>query len=176
MWCKSMSDTRRSRRDVLRWIGAGTALGVAGVGTAGAAGRGNRQGASSDNTIVEIAAASDDFDILVAAAQEAGLVGALSGGRQLTVFAPTDEAFGELGITEQNVGDVEGLANTLLYHVTGGRRYAKSVVKAPTLDMLNGDQVDVNGTNLNGDQASIAATDIEASNGVVHVIDGVLLP
>ena len=64
----------------------------------------------------------------------------------------------------------------LLYHVTEGRRYASSVVNAPAVEMLNSESVTVDGTTLNEGQATIAGTDIEASNGVVHVIDGVLLP
>lgn len=173
-----MSDTPRSRRDVLRWIGAGSALGVAGVGTAGASGPGGRQGASGEDTIVDTAVGSDEFDVLVAAVQEAGLVSALSGRRQLTVFAPTDAAFNELGITADTVGEIDDgfLTNVLLYHLTPGRRYASSVVEASSLDMLNGGTVTVDGTLLNDDQATIVGTNVEASNGVVHVIDGVLLP
>lgn len=159
-------------------MGAGAAVGIAGVGTSAAAGPGTRQGARGDATIVEKAITADDFDVLVAAVQEAGLVGTLSGDDQFTVFAPTDEAFNDAGINADNVDKVddEFLLNVLLYHVTGGRRYARSVVNAPEIEMLNGGTVVVDGTNLNGDQADIVATNIEASNGVIHVIDGVLLP
>jgi uncharacterized surface protein with fasciclin (FAS1) repeats len=132
---------------------------------------------------VDVAVEADGFDVLVAAVQEAGLVDALSGNRQLTVFAPTDGAFGELGVTADNVGDVDfeaavgaSLANVLTYHVVPGRRKAQSIVTSDGVPTLNGARVDVDGTDLNGDQADIVATDIEASNGIVHVIDGVLLP
>lgn len=169
-----MTDTQRFRRDVLRWIGAGTALGVAGVGTAGAAGRGKRQGASADDSIVDIAAGNDDFDTLVSALQATGLDAVLaSEDDQFTVFAPTDEGFA--GVDTSGLTTAQ-LTNVLLYHVTNGRRYAASVVNAPGVEMLNGDSVSVDGPVLNGGQASIVDTNIEASNGVIHVIDGVLLP
>lgn len=163
-----------NRRTVLKTIGGmGAMLGIGAVGTAGA-----REGASGDDTIVDVAMAADGFDVLVAAVVEAGLVDALSGDRQLTVFAPTDEAFNALGITADNVDqlDDEFLVDVLTYHVPPGRRYADSVVNAPTVPTLNGAEIDVDGTTLNGGQADIVATDIEASNGVIHVIDGVLLP
>ncbi|WP_119821688.1 fasciclin domain-containing protein [Halalkaliarchaeum desulfuricum] len=172
--------TYTNRRNVLRGVaGLGIAL-TGGVGTAAASGR---SGASGDDTIVDVAVADDDFDVLVAAVEEAGLVDVLSGNRQLTVFAPTDEAFGELGVTAENVGEIDfeeevgaSLAEILTYHVTSGRRYSESVVNAPRVEMLNGEDVDVDGTELNDEQAEIVGTDIEASNGVIHVIDGVLLP
>jgi uncharacterized surface protein with fasciclin (FAS1) repeats len=125
-----------------------------------------------------VAVAADGFDVLVAAVQEAGLVDALDGNRQLTVFAPTDEAFNDAGITEDNVDEIddEFLLNVLTYHVTPGRRDAESVTTSDELPTLNGAKIDVDGTTLNDGQAEIVATDIEASNGIVHVIDGVLLP
>ena len=173
----------QTRRTVLKTIGGSAAL-AAGVGTVSARGRGRgrgkRQGASAEGTIVDVAVEADDFEVLVAAVGEAGLVDALSGNKQLTVFAPTDKAFEELaddlGVEVTDLLELPNLADILLYHVTNGRRYSQSVVNAPQLRMLNGGTVDVDGTDLNGEQADIVATDIEASNGVVHVIDGVLLP
>ncbi|SDN19987.1 Fasciclin domain-containing protein [Haloarchaeobius iranensis] len=89
------------RRAVLRSLAAGTALLAGGAGTAAA-------GPPRDgDTIVDVAVSADGFDTLVAAVAEAGLVGALDGNRQLTVFAPTDEAFAAVGITPDNVGDVD---------------------------------------------------------------------
>jgi uncharacterized surface protein with fasciclin (FAS1) repeats len=173
-----MKDTRR--RFVSKTLGSTALLLAGGVGAAGAVGR---RGASGDETIVDIAVESDDFNVLVAAVQEAGLVETLSGNRQLTVFAPTDEAFGELGVTADNVGDIDfeaavgaSLVEILTYHVSPGRRYSESVVNAPQVPTLNGAPIHVDGTELNDDQAEIVDTDIEASNGVIHVIDGVLLP
>lgn len=172
--------TDPKRRHVLKAIGSTGILLAGGVGTAAA---GRRSGASGDETIVDIAAAADGFDVLVAAVQEAGLVETLSGNRQLTVFAPTDEAFGELGVTPDNVGDTDfeaavgaSLVEILTYHVSSGRRYSESVVNAPQVPTLNGASIDVDGPVLNDGQAEIVATDIETSNGVIHAIDGVLLP
>jgi uncharacterized surface protein with fasciclin (FAS1) repeats len=145
-----------------------------------------------DKTIVELVLAPDgEFDVLQAAVLEAGLVEALNGTGQYTVFAPTDAAFvdtfeGILGadLSEQNVidfiedGKVDAafgdgaLSDILLYHVTDGRRISKSVLKAPRYEMLNG------ATLSRGElvEAGIEATDISARNGVIHVIGGVLLP
>lgn len=129
---------------------------------------------SAENTIVEIAAGSDDFETLVAALEATGLDTVLnSDDDQYTVFAPTDDAFDGVDTSQLSA---EALENILHYHVTEGRRYASSVVNAPAVETLNGESVTVDGTALNEGQATIAATDIEASNGVVHVIDGVLLP
>ncbi|GAB3419617.1 fasciclin domain-containing protein [Haloparvum alkalitolerans] len=160
------------RRSVLKSVGAGTAALVGGVGAAAA------RPPSEDDTIVDVAVAADGFDVLVAAVQEAGLVDALSGNRQLTVFAPTDEAFNDAGITVDNVGavDEEFLRSVLTYHVTPGRRNAASVTGSSGVPTLNGARITVDGTTLDGGRAEIVATDIEASNGIVHVIDGVLLP
>ncbi|TKX41052.1 MULTISPECIES: fasciclin domain-containing protein [unclassified Halorubrum] len=159
-----------NRRTVLKGLGAGTATLVGGVGAAAA------KPPSEGETIVDVAVAADGFDVFVAAVQEAGLVDTLSGNRQLTAFAPTDEAFNAAGITVDNVGDVDGLGDVLTYHVVPGRRKANSIVNASQVPTLNGAKVDVDGTDLNGDQADIVDTDIEASNGIIHVIDGVLQP
>jgi hypothetical protein len=71
---------------------------------------------------------------------------------------------------------VDKLRAILTYHVIPGRRKEASIVNANQVPTLNGAKVKVDGTNLNGDQADIVATNIEASNGIIHVIDGVLLP
>jgi uncharacterized surface protein with fasciclin (FAS1) repeats len=155
---------------------------------------GNPGAKPGESTIVEIVLANDgEFDVLQAAVIEAGLVGALSTtDDQYTVFAPTDAAFvstfravlGNNSLTEADVvafieaGGVDttlgngALADILLFHVTNGRRTAKSVVRAPQYRMLNGDRL----TRGQLFDAGIAATDISASNGVIHVINAVLLP
>ncbi|WP_396612425.1 fasciclin domain-containing protein [Haloferax sp. S1W] len=166
------------RRQALKTIGgAGLFLAAGGVGTASATPP--RDG----KTIVDIAVNTPGFETLVAAVVEAGLVDALSGNRQLTVFAPTDEAFAALGVTKDNVGNIDfeaavgaSLAEILTYHVVPGRRKAQSVLPVSDLPTLNGAHIGVDGATLNDGQADIVATDITASNGVVHVIDGVLLP
>jgi uncharacterized surface protein with fasciclin (FAS1) repeats len=143
-------------------------------------------------TLAAIVLANDgEFDVLQAAAVKAGLVGALDGHRQLTVFAPTDAAFVStfedlLGtpLTEQDVinfidaGGVDAafgdgaLADILLFHVTAGRRTSSSVLAAPRYRMLDGRTL-TRGQLL---AADVIATDISASNGVIHVIGRVLLP
>lgn len=166
-----MTPRDSSRRAVLQTIGGGILL-ASGVGIATAR-QGKRKGASADATIFEIAEASDDFDTLEQLLEDTGLDAVLDGNRQYTVFAPTDAAFSGVDTSGLSLADIE---NILLYHVTAGRRYEPSVVNAPAIEMLNGDTVAVDGAELNGGQATITTTDIEASNGVVHVIDGVLLP
>ena len=175
--------TPHYRRDVLKTIG-GAGLFLAAGTTTAAASPGRRKGASGDSTIVDIAANDDRFGTLVAALQETGLDEVLaSEDDQFTVFAPTNDAFGDLldalGVGAEGLLARDDLADILLYHVTSGRRYARSVVNPAPVEMLNGGTVTTDGTTLNGGGlggAEIVATDVEASNGVVHVIDGVLLP
>lgn len=118
------------------------------------------------------------LDVLVAALKEAGLDDLLSGNRHLTVFGPTDDAFHAIGITKDNVGEVndEFLRTVLQYHVPSGRRYRSTFVNAPQVQTLLGESIDVDGTRLNDGQANIIPPQYEAPNGVLHVIDGVLLP
>ena len=134
-----------------------------------------------DMTIVEIVLQDDgEFDVLQAAVIRAGLVDALNGSTQYTVFAPTDQAFiTTLGVADEaaalaaiNGLPVDALTNILLFHVTEGRRHSKSVLSAPRYQMLNG--MTLTRTQLAA--AGLAATDISASNGIVHVINAVLLP
>jgi len=132
-------------------------------------------------TIVEIAVGNPSFSTLVAAVVAADLVDALNGTTQLTVFAPTDEAFAALGLNADNIADAlstEALTNILLYHVTEGRRVAQSVVRAPRVKMLNGGttRISRSGAGVRINDSNIVATDISAKNGVIHVIDAVLLP
>lgn len=166
-----------NRRTAFKSVGAGTVALLGGVSTGAA------KPPSQGDTIVDVAVEADGFDVLVATVEEAGLVETLSGNRQLTVFAPTDDAFGALGVTADNVGDVDfeaavgaSLTEILAYHVVPGRRKETSIVDADSVPTLKGAKVGVDGTDLNGDQADIIKTDIEASNGIVHGIDGVLLP
>jgi uncharacterized surface protein with fasciclin (FAS1) repeats len=121
-----------------------------------------------------------EFDVLQAAVIQAGLVDALSGNKQLTVFAPTDDAFIELlGAADEAAAiaaigtlEAEALTDILLYHVTNGRRNSRSVLAAPGYKMLNGDKL----TRAELLDAGVAETDISASNGIIHVIDSVLIP
>ena len=132
-------------------------------------------------TIVGIVLQADgEFDVLQAAVVRAGLVDALNGTAQYTVFAPTDAAFvTTLGVADEaaaiaavNSLDLDTLKNILLFHVTNGRRNSTSVLAAPGYVMLNREKL----TREQLSAAGIAATDISASNGIVHVINHVLLP
>lgn len=170
------------RRSVLKTIGGlGAVAALGGVGTASA--RRMRRGASAEPTIVELAVAANasgpfagQFDTLIAALlAKPTLLETFNTrpGGQYTVFAPTDDAFGAAGFTPANADQIP--AEVLAYHVTRGRRYSPSVLGAPRLRMLSKGFVTQDGGVLNDGQAAIVATDLEASNGVVHAIDGVLL-
>lgn len=142
-------------------------------------------------TALAVNAESGEFSILIDALQRADLVSALDQKRQLTVFAPTDAAFVELldylGPDFNSLDDVvdalgtDGLASILLYHVVPGRRYADTVLKQKQLNTLNGAFLTVDaesGALIDAGEraAPIIDTDIEASNGVIHVISEVVLP
>jgi len=130
--------------------------------------------------IVEVAQGAGTFSTLLAAATAAGLVETLSGEGPYTVFAPTDEAFNKLpaGTVESLLADKEKLKQILTYHVVAGKVMAKDVVTLSTATTVEGS--DVNITSADGkvmiNDATVTATDIEASNGVIHVIDTVLMP
>ncbi|MCY3648105.1 MAG: fasciclin domain-containing protein [Acidimicrobiaceae bacterium] len=136
-------------------------------------------------TVVEVAVASGSFPTLVAAVQAAGLVDVLNGEGPFTVFAPTEDAFaaalGALGMSAEDLlGDTELLTAVLTYHVLPVAAPAEVVV---TLDgqsvaTVGGAEVDiaVDGGTVMVNDATVVAADIEASNGIIHVIDTVLLP
>lgn len=134
------------------------------------------------NSIVDIAVEDGRFTTLVAAVQAAGLVETLSGEGQFTVFAPTDEAFAALpeGTVESLLEEPEGaLQDILLYHVVDGAVPAETVVTLESATTLQGEDVAIevmDGEVILNDNAKVIITDIEASNGIIHVIDGVLLP
>ncbi|PKO15979.1 MAG: adhesion lipoprotein [Chloroflexi bacterium HGW-Chloroflexi-10] len=131
-------------------------------------------------TIVDIAAADGRFTTLVAAVQAADLATTLSGEGPFTVFAPTDDAFAKLpaGTVEALLADVDTLTSILLYHVVSGTVMAADVVELTSADTVNGLPVDIKV--MDGkvfiNEAEVIITDIEASNGVIHVIDTVILP
>jgi transforming growth factor-beta-induced protein len=130
--------------------------------------------------IVDIAVEDGRFTTLVAAVEAAGLVDALKGEGPLTVFAPTDDAFAALpeGTVAALLEDIPALSNILLYHVAEGKYMASDVVELTQLETLQGQYLDI--SVMDGkvmvDNAQIIITDIEASNGVIHVIDAVVLP
>ncbi len=132
--------------------------------------------------IVDIAAGNEDFSTLVAAVKAAGLVETLKGEGPFTVFAPTNEAFKKLpaGTVEDLLKpeNKEKLTSILTYHVVSGKVKAADVVKLTSAKTVNGKEVKikVDGDKVQIDGANVVKTDIKASNGVIHVIDAVLLP
>ena len=132
--------------------------------------------------IVDTAVADGRFGTLVAAVQAAGLVDALKGEGPLTVFAPTDDAFAMLpeGTVESLLKpeNLEQLKSILLYHVVGGKLMASDVTSMTAAESLEGSEIafKVDMGNAYANEAKIIITDIETSNGVIHVIDSVLLP
>ena len=135
---------------------------------------------SSDDNIVEIAVAAGNFQTLVAAVQAAGLAETLSGPGPFTVFAPTDEAFAKLpeGTIEALLADTEKLGSILTYHVVPGKVMARDVVNLTKAATANGQdvQIKVRDGKVMINDATVIVTDIEASNGVIHVIDTVIMP
>ncbi len=131
-------------------------------------------------TVVQTAAEAGNFSTLLAAAEAAGLVDALNGEGPITVFAPTDEAFAKLpaGTVEALLAQPEQLAEILKYHVVAGKLSAEKVLASQWLPTLQGQELLV--SMRDGapfiDEAGIAAADIYASNGIIHVIDSVMLP
>ncbi len=133
-------------------------------------------------TIAEIAASNSDFETLTAALTAAGLVETLQGAGPFTVFAPTDEAFAALpeGTLETLLAEPEGmLKDILLYHVVSGEVPAATVVGLTEATTVNGAKVSIaveDGSVILNGSVKVTATDIEASNGLIHVIDAVLIP
>jgi len=130
--------------------------------------------------LVEVAADAGSFQTLVAALKDAGLVETLSGDGPFTVFAPTDEAFARIPQDELQalIADKETLTAVLTYHVIPGRVMSSDVVALSSAITVNGQSVEVKV--LEGkvmiDEATVITPDIEATNGVIHVIDRVILP
>lgn len=134
----------------------------------------------SEKNIVEIASASGDFKTLVAAVKAADLVEALSG-EGLTVFAPTDSAFAKLpaGTVEFLLANIDQLAKVLTYHVVGAEKSPKQLLKGKTIQTLEGGSVSItlsDSRKLLINNSVVVAKPIYASNGVIYVIDTVLLP
>ena len=138
------------------------------------------QAATAMGDIVDIAASDGRFTTLVAAVQAAGLVDTLKSDGPVTVFAPTDEAFAQLpaGTVEALLADIPSLTNVLLYHVVPGAVSSADVMQLSAADTASGNPVSITSSGgmvmING--SHVVITDIEATNGVIHVIDAVLLP
>jgi len=134
----------------------------------------------AEKDIVTIAVEDGRFTTLVAAVQAAGLADTLAGEGTFTVFAPTDDAFAKLpaGTIDALLADIPALTDILLYHVAGEKLMAADVVSMSSINTLQGQplSVKVEGDKVMVNDAQVIITDIEASNGVIHVIDTVLLP
>jgi transforming growth factor-beta-induced protein len=129
--------------------------------------------------IVETARDAGTFTTLIAAIDRAGLESTLAGEGPFTVFAPSDEAFAQLpdGTVDSLLAEPDKLAEALTYHVVPGRVTAAGVVGLATAPTVQGEAlaVSVDGS-IHVDGARVISGDIEASNGIIHVVDRVLLP
>jgi len=130
--------------------------------------------------IVDTAVSAGSFKTLVTAVKAAGLVDTLKGAGPFTVFAPTDEAFAKLpaGTLESLLKNPEALKKVLTYHVVAGRVMAADVVKLESAQTVEGEslKVTVEQGAVMIDNAKVLKTDIVCDNGVIHVIDSVILP
>ena len=138
------------------------------------------QALSKEKDIVETAAAAGQFKTLTSALEKAGLTETLKGEGPYTVFAPTDEAFAkllkQLGITAEELLARKDLKEILLYHVAKGKVLSTDLKDGMEITTLNGKPVKISLDPARVNDAKIIKADILASNGVIHVIDSVLLP
>jgi uncharacterized surface protein with fasciclin (FAS1) repeats len=129
--------------------------------------------------IVDTAVKAGSFTTLVAAVTAAGLVDTLKGAGPFTLFAPTDEAFAKLpeGTVDALLKDIPKLKKILTYHVVSGKVMAADVVKLKTAKTVEGSEVKIDATNgVKINDAKVSTADVAADNGVIHIIDTVLLP
>ena len=135
---------------------------------------------AADNDIVETAKAAGSFNTLLTAATEAGLLDTLKGDGPFTVFAPTDEAFAKVPEETLNalLRDKAKLKEVLLYHVVQGKVMAADAVKLDSAKTVQGQPIMIKaqGGKVMINNAQVTPADIKASNGVIHVINSVLLP
>lgn len=130
-------------------------------------------------TIVDIAVQAGQFNTLVEAVKAAGLVETLSSEGPFTVFAPTDEAFAKIpaDTLQAVLNNREQLTAILTYHVVPGKLMASDVVRSSQLQTVQGQSITVSTEGgVRVDDANVIQTDIEADNGVIHVIDTVIMP
>ncbi|MBM68066.1 MAG: fasciclin [Haliea sp.] len=169
-------------RFITKYLSLAAISGLLLTSFAATAGDHEHHGSMAKPTIVEIAVGNPDFSTLVAALQAAGLVEALSGEGPFTVFAPTNAAFAALpaGTLDDLLKpeNKDQLTAILTYHVVSGKVMAADVVTLTEATSLQGDTIAVSASDagVKVDAANVTATDISASNGVIHVIDAVILP
>jgi len=160
------------------------ALGAVALAATACAGTGPTQTASApaQQDIVDTAVAAGDFTTLVAAVEAAGLVETLKGPGPFTVFAPTDEAFAALPAgtvdTLLRPENRDQLVAILTYHVVPGEVMSADIAgQTLTAETVQGSELSIDATDgVMVDQATVVAADVDASNGVIHVIDSVLMP
>ncbi|KAM3100922.1 fasciclin domain-containing protein [Phormidesmis sp. 146-12] len=129
--------------------------------------------------IVDTAIGAGSFGTLVAAVKAAGLVDTLKGAGPFTVFAPTDEAFAKLpaGTVDSLLKDIPKLTQILTYHVVSGKVMAADVVKLKSATTVQGSDVKIDASSgVKVNDATVTTPDVAADNGVIHVIDTVLIP
>jgi len=129
--------------------------------------------------IVDTAINAGSFNTLVTAVTAAGLADTLKGAGPFTVFAPTDEAFSKLpsGTVESLLQDILQLRKILEYHVVSGKVMAADVVKLKSAETVEGSALKIDASNgVKVNDATVVTPDVEAENGVIHVIDTVLIP
>jgi uncharacterized surface protein with fasciclin (FAS1) repeats len=177
-----------NRHSLLSLTATGLMIAVAGPALAGeGCGSDHRQvaqasmGAYGNPDIVDTAVAAGQFNTLAAALKAAGLIDALKGEGPFTVFAPTDEAFSKLpkGAVESLLKpeNKEMLRAVLTYHVAAGEFPASKVTSRTSLSSLNGQRIDISSERgVRVDNARVIKTDIECGNGIIHVIDRVIMP
>lgn len=169
------------QRNTKIWMAAALAA-VMTAPTIASAQHANSRDTKPMKNIVQVATEAGNFKTLIAAVKAAGLVETLQGPGPFTVFAPTDAAFAKLpsGTVTALLADKEKLTSILTYHVVSGKVMSAEIVKAngATPTTVNGLPLDIvirdGKVYVNG--ANVATADVQASNGVIHVIDAVLLP
>ncbi|BBD60971.1 beta-Ig-H3/fasciclin [Nostoc sp. HK-01] len=129
--------------------------------------------------IIDTAVKAGSFNTLVAAIKAANLVDTLKGAGPFTVFAPTDEAFAKLpeGTVDKLLQDIPKLTKILTYHVVSGKVLSGEVVKLKSATTIEGSDVKIDASHgVKVNDATVATADVAADNGVIHIIDTVLIP
>jgi len=169
----------RSFRSILA-VSAASAVALAAAGPASAAVQVDRGAPVAEKNIVETAVAAGQFKTLASLLDQAGLVETLSGNSRFTVFAPTDAACAKVpkATLDALAKDKTKLRAVLLYHVAKGKLTASKVIKRKSIKTLNGDRVSVRvrAGKVYVGGARVTTPDVLASNGVIHVINKVLIP
>ena len=161
------------------------ALGVVAISSSATAGSSNQSSNTKKQTVVAIAAKNSDFSTLTAAIKQAGLTKTLKGKGPFTVFAPTNEAFAKVPTDQLDalLADKMALADVLTYHVLDGKVPSSALQPTQEVTALNAEPFTITVadgkatiTDSQGNTINIVKTDIKAKNGVIHVIDTVMLP